>query len=715
MHITTASNISIDRKSTILDTTSGISFLIAKLDEEKGMFLSSGTEYPGRYSRWETGFSSPPIEVIAFTNNIIFKSLSIRGTVILNIFEEILNTQENKQYKLVRNNDEINVVINQSSDQSAKIFREEDRSKQPSVLTPLRTILKALKHNESDVLGFYGAFGYDLLFQFEKTTLTHKRDENQPIMRLFFPDRIYTFDRRKEQAFLYEYDLSFNDFTTINLPYEKNKKIKKSEADDFSKTNIQSNLTDKEYALLVEKAKEKMVIGDIFELVLRRKYFAPYSGLFSTLFEKMIEINPSPYQFFCQFDAEQLVGASPEMFVRVTGDRVETCPISGTIKRGKNPIEDAARIKELLNSEKDEVELTMCTDVDRSDKSRVCKPGSIRLLGRRQIEQYKGLFHTVDHVEGVLRDDCDAIDAFLSHMWAVTLMGAPKSTAAKFVEEFEDAPRDYYGGAIGALFCNGDINTGITIRTIHLKDGIANYSVGASLVYDSDGDEEATETKTKSTSFFNLFQPKIQEQTTANEKIGTGIKIVVIDNQDSFVNTISDYFRQTGADVITYRNGVDLEIIYAENPDLVMHSPGPKLPEDFNMPNIIKELVKRNIPQFGVCLGLQGMVEAFGGSLRRLQTPRQGKQWEITHNNKNIFAGLPSPCKVGAYHSWVADENNLPECFEVTAATKEGIIMGIAHKEKPLWAVQFHPESIMTMDSDVGHQLIKNVIKCVKR
>jgi len=474
-------------------------------------------------------------------------------------------------------------------------------------------------------------------------------------------------------------------------------------------------LTDKEYALLVEKAKEKMVIGDIFELVLRRKYFAPYSGLFSTLFEKMIEINPSPYQFFCQFDAEQLVGASPEMFVRVTGDRVETCPISGTIKRGKNPIEDAARIKELLNSEKDEVELTMCTDVDRSDKSRVCKPGSIRLLGRRQIEQYKGLFHTVDHVEGVLRDDCDAIDAFLSHMWAVTLMGAPKSTAAKFVEEFEDAPRDYYGGAIGALFCNGDINTGITIRTIHLKDGIANYSVGASLVYDSDGDEEATETKTKSTSFFNLFQPKIQEQTTANEKIGTGIKIVVIDNQDSFVNTISDYFRQTGADVITYRNGVDLEIIYAENPDLVMHSPGPKLPEDFNMPNIIKELVKRNIPQFGVCLGLQGMVEAFGGSLRRLQTPRQGKQWEITHNNKNIFAGLPSPCKVGAYHSWVADENNLPECFEVTAATKEGIIMGIAHKEKPLWAVQFHPESIMTMDSDVGHQLIKNVIKCVKR
>ena len=209
MQIITHSNINITRKSTILDTTLGISFLIAKLDEEKGMFLSSGTEYPGRYSRWETGFCSPPIEVIAFSKNIIFKALNPRGSVLLNIFEEILNTQDGS-YNLVRNDGEINISINQSNE----IFKEEDRSKQPSVLTPLRVILQAFKHNESDVLGFYGAFGYDLLFQFEKTTLSNKRDENQPIMRLFFPDRIYTFDRRKEQAFLHEYDFSFKGFST---------------------------------------------------------------------------------------------------------------------------------------------------------------------------------------------------------------------------------------------------------------------------------------------------------------------------------------------------------------------------------------------------------------------------------------------------------------------------------------------------------------------
>lgn len=714
MNIITKSNINITRKETAIAPDKGISFLIDYLEENRGMFLSSGTEYPGRYSRWETGFFEPPIEVIASFDQVVFKALNQRGDVLINIFESILQEKNDGQYDLSRNNDKLIAKINHID----KIFKEEDRSKQPSVLTPIRNILIALKYDQHDALGFYGAFGFDLLFQFEKINLINKRDEKQPVIRLFFPDRIYTFDRKKEEAFLYEYDFTFKNFSTEGFSFEENisAQLEKNQINsNEAQPDIQSTLTDKEYALLVDRAKEKMKMGDIFELVLRRKYYAPYSGSGSELFKKMIEINPSPYQFFCQFKDEQLIGTSPEMFVRVTKDRVESCPISGTIKRGKNPIEDSEQIKALLNSEKDEVELTMCTDVDRNDKSRVCKPASIRLLGRRQIEKYKGLFHTVDHVEGILRDDCDGIDAFLSHMWAVTLMGSPKSTAANFIEEFENEPREYYGGAIGALFCNGNINTGITIRTIHLKDGIANYSVGASLVYDSDGDEEAKETQIKATSFFNIFKPQTFTQQIESKLSGKGLKIVVIDNQDSFVNTLSDYFRQTGADVVTYRSGVDLDIILAENPDLIMHSPGPKLPKDFNMPELITKITKLGIPQFGVCLGLQGMVEAFGGSLKRLEIPHQGKRWIINHNNKNIFVDLPSPCKVGAYHSWVADENNFPECLEITATNEKGLIMGIAHKEKPLWAVQFHPESIMSMDSDFGHRLIENVIKCARK
>ena len=712
MNIITELGIEISRKETELDTNEGISYLIDYLENNRGMFLSSGTEYPGRYSRWETGFCSPPVEVVAFFDKVIFKALNARGKVIVDIFELILSEKNTGQYELSKEGNDLVAKINHTDE----LFKEEDRSKQPSVLTPIRSILKALKHDIHDALGFYGAFGFDLLFQFEKINLINKRDEKQPIIRLFFPDRVYSFDRKKEDAFLHEYELSYKGLSTKGIPFEQPSVSASKSASVVLEggTEIKSTLSDSEYAALVEKAKEKMMVGDVFELVLRRKYFAPYSGSCSALFRKMVDINPSPYQFFCQFDDEQLIGTSPEMFVRVTKDRVESCPISGTIKRGKNTIEDAAQIKTLLNSEKDEVELTMCTDVDRNDKSRVCKPGSVRLLGRRQIEKYKGLFHTVDHVEGTLRDDCDGIDAFLSHMWAVTLMGAPKSTAAGFIEDFENESRAYYGGAIGVLFCNGNLNTGITIRTIHLQDGLANYSVGASLVYDSDGDDEAKETQIKSTSFFNIFKPQAVENTVEKELVGSGVKIVVVDNQDSFVNTLSDYFRQTGADVVTYRNGVSLDVILSEKPDLILHSPGPKLPKDFNMHSLIKEITKLGIPQFGVCLGLQGIVETFGGSLRKLDIPRQGKKWTITHNNKNIFENLPCPCSVGAYHSWVANEADFPECLEVTAQTESGLIMGIAHKEKPIWAVQCHPESILTMDSNAGHHLVENVIKCVK-
>jgi hypothetical protein len=180
-------------------------------------------------------------------------------------------------------------------------------------------------------------------------------------------------------------------------------------------------------------------------------------------------MNPSPYGFMINLGNEHLIGASPEMFVRVEGRRVETCPISGTIKRGGNALEDAERIRELLNSYKDEAELTMCTDVDRNDKSRICIPGSVQVIGRRQIEMYSHLIHTVDHVEGILADGYDALDAFMTHMWAVTVTGAPKRAAVQWVEDHEESNRLWYGGAVGVIGFDGRMNTGLTLRTIRLE------------------------------------------------------------------------------------------------------------------------------------------------------------------------------------------------------------------------------------------------------
>ena len=161
-------------------------------------------------------------------------------------------------------------------------------------------------------------------------------------------------------------------------------------------------------------------------------------GRASELFERVQQASPSPYEFLLQFGDEQLVGASPEMFVRVEGARVETCPISGTAQRTGDPLQRRRRTSaSCSNSTKEESELTMCTDVDRNDKSRVCEPGSVKVIGRRLIESYAGVFHTVDHVEGTLQPGFDSLDAFLSHMWAVTVIGAPKKAAAQAIEDLE--------------------------------------------------------------------------------------------------------------------------------------------------------------------------------------------------------------------------------------------------------------------------------------
>ncbi|MDY7022514.1 MAG: anthranilate synthase component I, partial [Cyanobacteriota bacterium] len=439
----------------------------------------------------------------------------------------------------------------------------------------------------------------------------------------------------------------------------------------------------------------------------------------SELFRTLQSINPSPYGFILNMGGEYLIGASPEMFVRVDGRRVETCPISGTIERGDNAIEDATQIRHLLNSLKDESELTMCTDVDRNDKSRVCKPGSVQVIGRRQVEMYSHLIHTVDHVEGVLEDQYDALDAFLTHTWAVTVTGAPKRAAIAFVEQHERSARRWYGGAVGYFNFNGNLNTGLVLRTIRLKDSIAEVRVGATLLHSSIPEAEAKETLTKAAAMLQALKQTRRSRSTPSESVSpvpvtaeTSRKVLIVDHEDSFVHTLANYIRQTGASVTTLRHGFPIETLDQQQPDLVVLSPGPGNPSDFQVSEMVKACVERRIPIFGVCLGLQGIVEAFGGKLGVLDYPQHGVSSEITvvDSDSILFAGLPSSFEVGRYHSLHALTQTLPTDLKVTAFSDDQVIMAVEHRDLPIAAVQFHPESLMTMDSGVGLRLIQNVV-----
>jgi len=682
----------------------GLKHLLHKLDRYRGIYLSSGYEYPERYSRWDVASLCPPLEIIGAGRDVEFRPLNGRGQALIRMLRPVLENHPHWQEFAARDDGSLHGRLKPLP----ALFPEEERSKQPSAFSILRTLIQEFANPGDARLALVGAFGYDLLFQFDPIELKLPRDGHKDL-HLFLCDDIYYMDRKKEQIERFRYDFARDGVSTAGLP-RTGAAIRK--APKRPPDEIRADHSPEEYMANVEAVRGGMRQGDYYEVVLRQTFQANFSDSPSELFERIQHASPSPYEFFLQLGEEQLIGASPEMFVRVEGQRVETCPIAGTARRTGEPLQDAQAIRELLNSTKEESELTMCTDVDRNDKSRVSVPGSVKVIGRRLIESYAGVFHTVDHVEGILQPGFDSLDAFLTHMWAVTIIGAPKKAAAQAIENLEKDARGWYGGAVGMLSMHGDINTGILIRTVHLRDGIARYGAGATLLYDSVPAMEEQETRMKATGFFRALRPAqvAAASPATNEMRGQGVKLLLIDNDDCFIHTLSNYARQTGAEVVTYRAGLPTEMIAQIDPDLILISPGPKRPEDFGVPDVVKFAAKAGIPLFGVCLGLQGIVEAFGGELGVLDYPMHGKPSIVVHQNKGAFEGLPERFQVGRYHSLFARRETFPACLEVTAESEDGVIMGVRHRDLPIEGVQFHPESMLTLEGNCGLRLMENVV-----
>ncbi|MGA2269951.1 MAG: anthranilate synthase component I [Bryobacteraceae bacterium] len=690
----------------------GLAHLLRDLDRRRGIYLSSGYEYPGRYSRWDIGSLCPPLEIVSWDRRVEFHPLNERGRKILEMFHPVLAAHPHWEEFGVESG-----VLAGRLKPMPGLFPEEERSRQPSVFSVLRALIDEFREEKDSHLGLVGAFGYDLLFQFEPIPRKLPRAGHKDL-HLFLCDDIWFSDRKKELIDHYQYDFEREGVSTRGLPRDAEEIPLPPQR---GAGPIVSDHTPEEYMANVEKVREGMRRGDYYEVVLRQTFSAPYSGMPSELFERVQDASPSPYEFFLQFGDEQLIGASPEMFVRVEGSHVETCPIAGTAQRTGDALRDAENVAELIGSLKEESELTMCTDVDRNDKSRVCQPGTVKVIERRLIEKYAGVFHTVDHVEGTLLEGFDSLDAFLSHMWAVTLIGAPKKAAAQAIEALEKNARGWYGGAVGMILLNGDINTGILIRTTYLRDGVASYPVGATLLYDSVPAMEERETRLKATGFFRILgapDPVPPPAVVEHRATGKGTRLLLVDNDDCFIQTIANYARQTGAEVVTYRAGFSPELIRQVAPNLILISPGPGRPADFGVPDLVKTAVRLGLPVFGVCLGLQGIVEAFGGDLDVLDYPMHGKRSMVRHRGVGVFEGLPEEFQVGRYHSLYARRETLPACLEVTAeSTEGGIIMGIRHKDLPIEAVQFHPESILTLTpgANYGLQLIENAVRLGNR
>jgi anthranilate synthase component I len=273
-----------------------------------------------------------------------------------------------------------------------------------------------------------------------------------------------------------------------------------------------SNLTQQEFCERVRSAKEYIQSGDIFQVVLSRRYKIPFKGSLLPFYRALRKINPSPYMYYLKFGDREIVGSSPEMLVRKTRRTVETFPIAGTRPFTSDPSRNRALAAELLQDEKEKAEHVMLVDLARNDLGRVCEYGTVEVPEFMKIQGYSHVQHIVSRVTGRLRRDGTSTDLFKAVFPAGTVTGAPKVRAMQIIEELEVGARGPYAGAVGYFSSNGNADFAITIRTLFAQRGYCYLQSGAGIVADSVPDREWIESERKTAALFTAMDQAQRDQ-----------------------------------------------------------------------------------------------------------------------------------------------------------------------------------------------------------
>ncbi len=360
--------------------------------------------------------------------------------------------------------------------------------------------------------GAVGFIGYEAIHFFEPKVPLPQQDELQLPEALFMvPSALLVFDHRLRSlkiivnAFLGEGSPEEVYARAVECVASIKQKLTQpvdlplvSIVEDAEQPLPRSNFSREKFERAVERAKEYIAAGDVFQVVLSQRFEAPFAGEPLDFYRCLRFINPSPYMFCLNFGAGfSLVGSSPEMHVRLADDTVEIRPIAGTRARGATPEEDDANAAQLLGDPKERAEHIMLVDLARNDVGRVAEFGSVRVTEFMQVERYSHVMHIVSNVVGHLRSDCSAFDAVRSTFPAGTVSGAPKIRAMQIISELEKTRRGCYAGAIGYFGFNGNVDSCIALRCAVLKNGHAYFQAGAGIVSDSDPQREYEETVIK--------------------------------------------------------------------------------------------------------------------------------------------------------------------------------------------------------------------------
>jgi len=342
--------------------------------------------------------------------------------------------------------------------------------------------------------GAVGNIDYDAIRLFEN--IPGERNLDKPIMEFgIYKDGIL-YDNKKKQFLYFYYDEDRSD------------RIKKTDGSfgTFQISEITANLDKDEFERIVDKAKKYVHSGDVFQVVLSRRFSFEGEGDYLKVYEKLREVNPSPYMFHLKMNNNTIIGSSPEMLLRVTGKDIETFPIAGTRKITDDEEKNKKLENELQNDEKELAEHTMLVDLGRNDIGRVCDYGTVKVKELMEIKRFSHVQHMVTHVVGKLNDKHDMYDSFEAVFPAGTVSGAPKVRAMEIIQELEPTQRDAYAGAVGYFSFNGCCDFAIAIRSIFADDKSGFVQAGAGIVFDSIAENELKETEHKANAMITALK-----------------------------------------------------------------------------------------------------------------------------------------------------------------------------------------------------------------
>ncbi len=361
--------------------------------------------------------------------------------------------------------------------------------------------------------GAVGYFSYDLCHFIERLPATAVDDLKLPECYFGFYDLLLAFDNLQGKAYVISTGFpELGETARIDRATRRLNEVKDmlaevsppsteknfmSMSSPMEQVTLKGGFTHKEYVDAAEKARQYIIAGDIFEVNLSQRFETELSITPYELYKRLRQINPAPFACYLGFDEVSVVSASPERFIRLRGDRVETRPIKGTRPRGKTPEEDEVLANELLNSAKDRAENMMIVDLERNDLGRVCRFGTVKVTELAILEVFPTVFHLTSTVEGRLREDKNGTDLLKATFPGGSITGAPKVRAMEIIDELEPTKRSVYTGNIGYLSFNGDLDLNIAIRTFLIKGRKAYFQVGGAVVYDSNPEAEYQETLDK--------------------------------------------------------------------------------------------------------------------------------------------------------------------------------------------------------------------------